>query len=61
MTFLQYFIVFLIAYLCVYILVDRICRCVERCASAKTLLKCMSDGELSDLVKMYKESRKESI
>lgn len=35
MTFLQYFIVFLIFYLCVYALIDRICKCIEYCTEMK--------------------------
>lgn len=35
LTFLQMLIGFLIVYLCVYALVDRIMRCIEHCATEK--------------------------
>lgn len=35
LTFLQMIISFLIIYLCVYALVDRIMRCIEHCATEK--------------------------
>ena len=39
MTLLQYLIIFVIAYICAYSLVDRICKCIEHCASAKEYAK----------------------
>lgn len=35
LTFLQMLISFLIVYLCVYALVDRVMRCIEHCATEK--------------------------
>lgn len=35
LTFLQMLIGFLIVYLCAYVLVDRVMRCIEHCATEK--------------------------
>lgn len=39
MNFLQYIVAFLIVYLCVYALFNRICQCIEHCATAKAYSK----------------------
>lgn len=39
MDFLQYIVAFLIVYLCVYALFNRICQCIEHCATAKAYSK----------------------
>lgn len=39
LTFLQYLIVTIIVYLCLYSLISRICQCVEHCATAKAYEK----------------------
>lgn len=39
MTLLQQLIVFVVLYIGVYSLVDRICKCVEHCVSAKEYRK----------------------
>ena len=35
MTFVQIVIAFLIAYICVYALINRVCQCIEHCATAR--------------------------
>lgn len=35
MIFIQYVIAFLIIYLCVYALINRVCQCIEHCATAR--------------------------
>lgn len=39
MTLLQQLIVLVVLYICAYSLVDRICKCIEHCASAKGYAK----------------------
>lgn len=34
-TFMQFIIMFLIVYVCLYALVDRIMKCIEHCATAR--------------------------
>ena len=53
MSFLQYAIIFLIAYLCIYALIDRVCRCVENCISAKALAKSLD--KLDDLKELKRK------
>ena len=52
MKFLWYSIVFFVAYLCIFVLVDRICRCVEHCVNSKSLAKSLQN--LGDLEKTRK-------
>ena len=47
LTFLQMLIGFLIIYLCVYALVDRVMRCIEHCATEKR--KCYNNGIIMSL------------
>ena len=37
-------IIILIAYVCVFSLVDRICKCVEHCANAKSFAKTVTSN-----------------
>jgi hypothetical protein len=53
MSFLQYAIMFLVAYLCIYALIDRVCRCVENCISAKALAKSLD--KLDDLKELKRK------
>lgn len=39
MTFVQIVIAFLIVYICVYALINRVCQCIEHCATAKAYSK----------------------
>ena len=46
MTFGQVIIAFVIVYLCVYALIDRICQCIEHCATARAYSKFRENGVL---------------
>ena len=46
MTFVQIIIAFLIAYLCVYALINRVCQCIEHCATARAYSKFRENGVL---------------
>ena len=50
MTFIQYSIILLITSLYIYVLIDRICRCIEHCSSARAFAKSIHD--LDDLEKL---------
>lgn len=39
MTFFQQILIFVISYLCLYSIVERICQCFERCVTAKAFGK----------------------
>ncbi len=44
MTFVQIVIAFLIVYICVYTLINRVCQCIEHCATAKAYSKFRESG-----------------
>lgn len=44
MTFVQIVIAFLIVYICVYALINRVCQCIEHCATAKAYSKFRESG-----------------
>lgn len=44
MNFLQYIVAFLIVYICVHALLNRICRCIEHCAIANAYSKFRENG-----------------
>lgn len=44
MTFVQYLIIGLILYLCAYTLIDRVCKCIEHCATAKAYSRFRENG-----------------
>lgn len=44
MTFVQIVIAFLIVYICVYALINRVCQCIEHCATAKAYFKFRESG-----------------
>lgn len=39
MTFVQIVIIFIVLYLCIYTLINRICQCIEHCATARAYSK----------------------
>lgn len=39
MNFVQYMLSFLALYICVYALINRVCQCVEHCATARAYSK----------------------
>lgn len=65
MNFLQYMIAFLILYLCVYALINRVCKCIEHCATARAYSKFRENGVMvkmddvtSGIIKMNDEKKK---
>lgn len=54
LTIVQMIILFLIAYVCLYALVDRIMRCIEHCAKAKAYGK-FKEGEPHDTKRLNQE------
>lgn len=46
MTFIQFAVVFFILYLCVFALINRICKCIEHCATARAYSKFRENGVL---------------
>ena len=46
MNFVQYVIAFLILYLCMYALINRVCQCIEHCATARAYSKFRENGVL---------------
>lgn len=47
MTLFQHVLLVLILFICVYTLIDRICKCVEHCATAKAFGKFRENGVLT--------------
>lgn len=43
-TFMQLLILFIIAYVCVYALIDRVLKCIEHCATARAYSKFRETG-----------------
>lgn len=46
MTFIQFIVAFFILYLCAYALINRICKCIEHCATARAYSKFRENGVL---------------
>ena len=62
MIFIQYVIAFLIVYLCVYSLINRVCQCIEHCATARAYSKFRENGmllKMDDAEAGIKKSNKE--
>lgn len=60
MTFIQYIIAFLVLYLCVYALINRLCRCVEHCATARAYSRLTENGMLAKMEGVDATIRKHS-
>lgn len=56
MSFIQLLIMFIVVYLCVYSLIDRVLKCIEHCATAKAYGKFREAGIMTTL-----EAVKENI
>ena len=62
MNFVQYVIAFLILYLCMYALINRVCQCIEHCATARAYSKFRDNGvlvKMDDVEAGIKKSNKE--
>lgn len=46
MAFIQFIVAFFILYLCVYALINRVCKCIEHCATARAYSKFRENGVL---------------
>lgn len=53
MTFMQSVLLFLLVYLCVYSLLNRLCQCIEHCATAKAF------GKSKEAVNLVKKEHTE--
>ncbi len=49
MTFIQIVVGFLIIYICLYALINRVCQCVEHCMTAKAYSKFRENGVLVNI------------
>lgn len=49
MTFTQIVVGFLIIYICLYALINRVCQCVEHCMTAKAYSKFRENGVLVNM------------
>lgn len=58
MTLVQQLIVLIILFLCVYMLIDRICKCIEHCATAKAYSKFRENGVLTSLERVQEQIQK---
>lgn len=58
MTLVQQIIVLIILFLCVYTLIDRICKCIEHCTTAKAYSKFRENGILTSLEKVQEQIKK---
>lgn len=56
MSFIQLLFMFIVVYLCVYSLIDRVLKCIEHCATAKAYGKFREAGIMTTL-----EAVKENI
>lgn len=46
MSFVQYILAFLVLYVCIYALINRVCQCIEHCATARAYSKFGENGVL---------------
>ena len=46
MSFVQYMLAFLVLYVCIYALINRVCQCIEHCATARAYSKFRENGML---------------
>lgn len=48
----------LIIFICAYTLIDRICKCIEHCATAKAYSKFRENGVITSLEKVQEQLKK---
>ena len=60
MTFLQYLILGLILYLCLYALINRVCKCIEHCATARAYGKLREVGVMTKIEDVKKKIEKDT-
>lgn len=54
MSFIQLLIMFIVVYLCVYSLIDRVLKCIEHCATAKAYGKIREAGIMTKIEALKK-------
>lgn len=60
MTFIQYIVAFFILYLCVFALINRVCKCIEHCATAKAYGKFREAGSMVKMEDVQKKIEKDT-
>lgn len=58
MTAFQQALLIVILFICAYTLIDRICKCIEQCATAKAYSKIRENGVLTSLEKVQEQLKK---
>lgn len=58
MTAFQQALLIVIIFICAYALIDRICKCIEHCATAKAYSKFRENGVLTSLEKVQEQIQK---
>lgn len=56
-TFQQILLVFII-FICAYMLLDRLCKCIEHCSTARAFGKFRENGVITSLEKMQEQIKK---
>lgn len=57
---IQQILFVLIIFICAYTLIDRICKCIEHCATAKAYSKFRENGVITSLEKVQEQLKKSS-
>lgn len=55
---IQQILFVLIIFICAYTLIDRICKCIEHCATAKAYSKFRENGVIMSLEKVQEQLKK---
>lgn len=58
MIIFQQALLFIIVFICAYTLIDRICKCIEHCATAKAYSKFRENGVITSLEKVQEQLKK---
>lgn len=60
MTFIQCIVAFFILYLCIFALINRVCKCIEHCATAKAYGKFRESGVMVKMEDVQKKIKKDT-
>lgn len=60
MTFIQCIVAFFILYLCIFALINRVCKCIEYCATAKAYGKFRESGVMVKMEDVQKKIKKDT-
>lgn len=58
MTTFQQALLIVFVFICAYTLIDRICKCIEHCATAKAYSKFRENGVITSLEKVQEQLKK---